>query len=237
MDQEAANDPSLASIRDKLNEKMQRWTGLQDHETFSQFFEAYYEGVFYLIARQRGLPLRFVLAGANKGNTPDFTTANPPAINFEVKTIDVADPCTTYDRAMEEGLDAKIEAMDGAKRSGLGIAARALSPHGIARNRFQSVEQVMKKIDSNVKAAQYKAAPTFLVVSTARTAIHDRAENLRKWLAWPNQNHDASGQLFTIAAQNSMSHSFSSRNGAMRSRTSGLSRARVFYATTSLLPV
>ena len=200
IDQGAGNDTSLASIRDKLREKMQQWTGLQDHETFSEFFEAYYEGVFYLVASHRGVTLRSIPAGANKGNTPDFATANPPVVNFEVKTIDVADPDRTYDKTMEEGIDAKIEAVAHAKRSGLGMAARTISPHGTARNRREAVEQVMKKIDSNVKAGQYQAAPTFLVASMARTAIHDRAENLRKCLPWPHQDQDASGQLYTIAA-------------------------------------
>jgi len=200
IDNGAGNDPSLVSVRDKLHEKMEQWTGLQDHETFSEFFEAYYEGVFYLVALHRGLALRSVPAGRDKGNTPDFATASSPSVNFEVKTIDVADPGRTYDRTMEEGLDAKVDATARAKQSGLGIAARTISPHGTARNRREAVEQVMKKIDSNVKAGQYRAAPTFLVVSMARTSIHDRAENLRKRLPWPYQHQDASGQLFTIAA-------------------------------------
>ncbi len=150
---------------------------MQDHEAFSEFFEAYYEGVFYLLAHQQGLPLRNIQAGAKKGSTPDFTTVNPPTVNFEVKTIDVADPFATYNKTMEDGLDAKLESAGHANRSGFGIAARTISPHGIAKNRREAVEQVMKKIDSNVKAGQYKAAPTFLVVSMARTAMHDRAEN------------------------------------------------------------
>jgi hypothetical protein len=200
IDAGSVSDPSLASTRDKLRKKMQQWSGLQDYETFSEFFEAYYEGVFYLVARLRALPLRSIPAGGKMGNTPDFAAANPPLVNFEVKTIDVADPDQTYEKTMEEGLDAKVEVVDRAARSGLGIAARTISPHGTARTRRDAVAQVMKKIDSNVKAGQYKAAPTFLVVSMARTAIHDRAENLRQWLPWPGQDRDASGQLFTVAA-------------------------------------
>jgi hypothetical protein len=200
IDTGASNDPSLASVQDKLRTKMQQWAGLQDHETFSKFFEAYYEGVFYLVARHRGLLLTSIPAHSKKGNTPDFTTAKPPVVNFEIKTIDVANPERTYDRTMEEGLETKIKATAQAKRSGLGMAARTISPHGPAKSRLDAVEQVMKKIDSNVKAGQYRAAPTFLVVSMARTAIHDRVENLRKWCPWPYQSHDANGQLFAIAA-------------------------------------
>jgi len=200
MDHGAAGDASLASVRDKLRQKMEQWTGLQDYETFSGFFEAYYEGVFYLVARRRGLALRSIPAGAKKGSTPDFTTPNPPAVNFEVKTIDVADPDRTYDETMAEGIDVKIEAAARLKQSALGMVARTISPHGVAKNRREAVEQVMKKIDSNVKLGQYQAAPTFLVVSMARSAIQDCSENLRKWLAWAHQDHDASGQLYALAA-------------------------------------
>jgi hypothetical protein len=35
IDTGASNDPSLASVQDKLRTKMQQWAGLQDHETFS----------------------------------------------------------------------------------------------------------------------------------------------------------------------------------------------------------
>lgn len=195
-----ANAP-LASVRDKLFHSMQQWTGLQDHKNFSTFFEAYYEGVFYLTALNRGLKLRHIPAGSSKGKTPDFTTeVSPPEINFEVKTIDVADPDKTYNQTMEDGLDAKIEATAQSRKSGLGITARTIFPHGTAKNRREAVEQVMRKIDSNVKAGQYEAAPTFLVVSTARTALHDRAENLRQFIPWPGQSKNASGQLFAIAA-------------------------------------
>jgi hypothetical protein len=194
IDAGSTGDESLESVERRLRQKIRQWSGLQDYETFSEFFEAYYEGVFYLVALHRGLHLRSIPARGKTGNTPDFATTNLPLVNFEVKTIDVADPDRTYDKTMERGLDARIEALTS------GMAARSISPHGTARTRRDAVEQVMKKIDSNVKAGQYSAAPTFLIVSLARTAIHDRAENLRQWVPWRGQSHDASGQLFTIAA-------------------------------------
>jgi hypothetical protein len=182
IDDGAGSDPTLVAVRDKLRAKMEQWAGLQDHETFSEFFEAYYEGVFYLAALHRELSLRNIPAGGDKGNTPDFETINKPPVNFEVKTIDVADPDRTYDKIMADGLDAKIEAEAQAKRTGHGMTAHTIAPHGAAANFKEVVEQVMRKIDSNVKSGQYKAAPTFLVVSLARTSIHYRAENLRKWV-------------------------------------------------------
>jgi hypothetical protein len=200
IDNGAQNDPALRYVQDKLHEKMQQWTGLQDHESFSEFFEAYYEGVFYLAALHRGVSLRNIPAGKNKGNTPDFETIHKPPVNFEIKTIDLSNPERTYNKIMAEGLDAKLEAETTAKRTGHGTAVRTIAPHGAAKNFLEVVEQVMKKIDSNIKAGQYSNAPTILVVSTARSTIHDRAENLRKWLPWPGLEQPASGQLFAIAA-------------------------------------
>jgi hypothetical protein len=200
IDHGAQSDPSLRYVQGTLHAKIQQWTGLQDHETFSEFFEAYYEGVFYLTSLHRGVSLRNMPAGNNKGNTPDFETIQKPPVHFEVKTIDISDPDQTYNKIMEDGLDAKLEAEAKAKRSGHGTAVSTIAPHGAANNFLEVVEQVMKKIDSNIKAGQYSNAPTILVVSTARSAIHDRAENLRKWLPWPGLNQPASGQLYAIAA-------------------------------------
>jgi hypothetical protein len=195
----AAKDQSFVALRAKLSQKMTQWKGLQDHETFSALFEAYYEAVFYLIALQCGVSLRPIPARTGKGKTPDFETTREPTLNFEVKTLDVADPGATYDDTMAEGLDLKLQAEAQARRTGVGSTVRSIRPHGAADDWSEVIAQVMRKIDSNVKAGQFASVPTFLVVSLARTAVHGRVEDLRKWL--PGPEHDASGQLFAIAAQ------------------------------------
>jgi len=58
IDAQAPGDPVLRYVSDRLHEKTEQWRGLQDHKTFSELVEAYYEGVFYLAARQRGVTLR-----------------------------------------------------------------------------------------------------------------------------------------------------------------------------------
>jgi len=55
---------------------------------------------------------------------------------------------------MAEGLDAKLEVESLARRTGIGWAVRFIQPHGHAKGRREAVEQVMKKIDGNVKADQ-----------------------------------------------------------------------------------
>ena len=59
--------------------------------------------VFCLVAALRGVSLRTVPAGADKGNTPDFLTINEPAIGFEVKTIDITDPEQLTTRTWRKG--------------------------------------------------------------------------------------------------------------------------------------
>jgi hypothetical protein len=90
--------------------------------------------------RYSNVSLRIVPAGTDKGKTPDFTTTHEPKIGFEVKTIDIADPDRTYDKTMEEGLDAKIEATERAARAGVGIAERVIRPHGDAKDRREVVD-------------------------------------------------------------------------------------------------
>ena len=87
-----------------------------------------------------------------------------------------------------------------ARRFGHGTSAREIALHGDAKNFKEVIEQVMKKVDSNVKAGQYEDAPTFMVIATGRTSVHARPENLRKWLPWPGLDQPASGQLYAIAS-------------------------------------
>jgi hypothetical protein len=205
----ATGDASLEGIRRKLLGTIGNFKGLQDHQTFGAFFEAYYEAVFYIVAERRGVEVRVIPAGNKHGKTPDFVTKADPKIRFEVKTIDVYDPMRTYDKAMAEGLDARLEAEAEAKAGrGVGVAMRAIAPHGIAEDRREVVEQVMKKIGGNVKYEQYMAGPTFLVVSTSRTSLHYRAPNLKKRLKLYNCPTLASGQLFAVAAHEVGEHFF-----------------------------
>ena len=201
IDKGAGDDDALRYVQSKLHEKIQRWSGIQDHDSLSKFFETYYEGVFYLAALHRGVSLRNIPAGNNKGNTPDFQTVDQQQpVNFEIKTIDVSNPVQAYDKIMTEGLDANFEAEKMTKTAGYATSVRSIAIHGAAKSFLEVVEQVMKKIDSNIKAGQYQNSPTILVVSNARTAIHDDAGNLRRWLPFSDIKQPASGQLYAIAA-------------------------------------
>ena len=58
-------DPILGPLRQKLVDTINGWNGLHDHPGFSAIFEAFYEAVFYLVARAQGVALRPVPAGGD----------------------------------------------------------------------------------------------------------------------------------------------------------------------------
>ncbi|MDD4617113.1 MAG: hypothetical protein PHW76_08410 [Alphaproteobacteria bacterium] len=199
-DRTAAGDAVCSSLKAKIYQAITQFKGLQDYRALSEFYEAYYEAVFYLVADQRGVFLREITAGANRGNTPDFESMASPKIGFEVKTINVADPTTTYSKAMWDGMNARIDAYEAARQRGIGTGASVVSPHGEARDLHEVIEQIMKKIDGNVKQGQYAAAPTFLVVAVGRTALHADDRNLKKQFVMYSGDAPINGQLWTVAA-------------------------------------
>jgi hypothetical protein len=52
----------------------------------------------------------------------------------------------TYDKNMEEGLNAKLEAQARAAQTGVGVVARTIAPHGNAKDRLEVVEQAMMSL-------------------------------------------------------------------------------------------
>ncbi|MBN9319757.1 MAG: hypothetical protein J0I28_08755 [Caulobacterales bacterium] len=203
----AVSDPDLALIRRKILEKLAAYKGVRHHAGFNQIFEAYSEGVIYLAARHRGVALTAISDGASKGKTPDFATKGAEPIGLEVKTINVLDPERTIDAAMEQGFEAGYAALEASRAEaaekgvGVGFGIAEFAPHGDGANGKEAVEQTIKKIRSNVKAGQYAARPTFLVVSLARLGVRQHAAQLRRRLDIDEDCGVApSGHLFAIAA-------------------------------------
>lgn len=209
IDTGAISNPDLARIDGKVREAMAGYRGKRDHRGFSQVFEAYSEGAVYLAAKARGVALTAVSDGAKHGKTPDFRTRTPPDVGFEVKTIDVYDPSRTYDDVMDRGFDAGYAALEESRRAaalsdhggGVGFGITEFAPHGESvEDPRGAVIQTIRKIRSNVKAGQYAAYPTFLLVSLARLSISTRPRDLRRAYHDAGWAADSSGQLFAIAA-------------------------------------
>lgn len=209
IDAGAAIDPDLAKIRTKVLEAIGGYRGKRDHRGFSQIFEAYSEGVVYLAAQARGVAFTAVDDGAKHGKTPDFRTHETPAVGFEVKTIDVFDPLRTYDGVMDRGFEMSYAATEASQkdaaenpgRAGVGFASTTFAPHGDqVVDPHGAVIQTIRKIRGNVKAGQYAAHPTFLVVSLARLTVGTDAKNLRRAYQDLRFGVDATGHAYAIAA-------------------------------------
>lgn len=201
-------DQDLGRIRGKISEKIAACNGKRDHAGFSQIFEAYTEGVIYLVVtRKKGMRISALPDGGKHGKTPDFATTTDLPIGLEVKTINVFDPVRTLDRAMDLGFEvsyaARERSLAEAAKSGRGIgfAEITFSPHGEGADPKDAVEQTIKKVRGNVKAGQYEARPTLLVLSLVRLGVHQNSCHLRQYLDIDEDCDVApSGHLFAIAA-------------------------------------
>lgn len=210
IDAGAAHDDSLARIRRKIVETIDAVQGKRNHTRFSKVFEAYSEGIVYLVAQHRDVALEALVDGKRTGvKTPDFATRSAPTVGLEVKTIDVFSPAQTYDAAMDQGFEANYAAEEAARAAaardplgrGVGSAVTDFNPHGEGAEFRDAIIQTTRKIRNNVKSGQYATYPTFLVVSLVRLSIRDRAVHLRRRLDLDtNWNERPSGHLFAIAA-------------------------------------
>lgn len=206
IDARKASTPSAAALVRKLHEKLDAYRGKRHHAGFNAIFEAYTEALFFLAADCRGVPLRAIPDGSNRGQTPDFESIADPPIGLEVKTLNSANPVVAVDDVMNRGFEAAYEAeqrsREAASKSttgvGIGFGETVWAPHGEGVSEFDAVVQTMSKIDSNVKAGQYEGRPTFLVVSLARLGVHGDALELRRWV--DDAEGRRNGHLYTIAA-------------------------------------
>ena len=203
-------DASLKMIRAKVLEAFSACNGKRDHLGFNKIFEAYSEGVIYLIARRRRhVDLQAVPDGSNLGKTSDFVTSAAPQVGFEVKTINVVDPARTIDAAMDQGFWQSYEALEKARaqsvatgRPGIGFAEGTFAPHGEGANPNDAVSQTASKIKQNLKSGQYAKRPTLLIVNLVRLSVFQNWSNLRQRLEIDtNWGEAPSGHLYAIAAQ------------------------------------
>ncbi|MFP1132868.1 hypothetical protein [Asticcacaulis sp. W401b] len=206
IDLASATDASFMAVRRKIREKCEPFRNPHDHGHFSQIVEAYSEGLILLAARERGLLIRAVPDGSNKGKTPDFETTVLPTVGFELKTLNVFDPNRTMEDVMLRGFEQSYKAEQAAKKSaasstngvGVGFGETVHSPHGNGATLFDAINQTTEKIKSNVKFGQYQARPTILVVSLARVGIGTSASHLK--YKFTSKDGVSTGHLFAVAA-------------------------------------
>ncbi|QUD90157.1 hypothetical protein [Phenylobacterium montanum] len=205
LDAAAASNSNAASLVSKIRQKLGNYKGKRDHAGFNALFEAYSEALIFLAARERGVELRAVPEGGNRGKTPDFETIAAPTIGLEIKTLNPVDPIAAVDDVMNRGFEAGYEAELQARANGVGFAYTEWAPHGEGAEHSDAVVQTMAKISSNVKYGQYSGKPTFLVVSLARLGLHGGPVELRRWV---DEDGMRNGHLYTVAAHSFGEHFF-----------------------------
>ena len=219
-----AGDATLIAKRTRIRDALRRGKWPYDPIAFNAIFETYHEALFYLVVANRGVQLEGIAEGDT--STPDFSTGSDPKEHFEVKTVDFAGGQYAYKVITEGGLDEKIKAEAEARRRGVGMGTMVLNPHGKATNSREAIEQVMRQIAQNVKEAQFRAAPTFLVLPMIRTALHTRVEDLAPTLTHPVTGETVSGHLWTIATHE-VGALFSSSESAITHEGAPLNRAGI----------
>jgi hypothetical protein len=196
-------DQTLIALRSDIRKRLREWQKPEDYTARSQFFGTYSEAVFYLVTSKRGVPIESIPRSNTK--TPDFRTKNGLPAQFEVKTVDIASPETSYPEFMHAGLDTQVMAEEEARRRGVGFGTQEIKLHGAARSWFDVISQVMSKLDGNIKRGQYEGAPTFLVADMSRTSVRiDPSELAHKIHVSAEETFEGdsawvSGQLWTIA--------------------------------------
>lgn len=206
-----AGEDAAITTRQRILDAVRNGNWPEDPNAFSAIFENYHEGLFYLLAKRRGVQLRHInevtgSSSADNRKTPDFA-ADQFGENYEVKTLDFSGGEHVYAKLAEQGrlssAAAEAESRERAKTApngvGVGFSFTTFNPHGSDRDWLQVMQRVMRQIGRNVKQGQFKERPTILVVALPRTSIRAGAEELQENLDDPMLGR-LNGHLWTLAA-------------------------------------
>jgi hypothetical protein len=191
-----AGDGTAIVCRDRILKATQNGNWPHDPNAFNAIFETYHEGLFYLLAKQRGIQLSRIPETVSR--TPDFS-ADSYNENFEIKTLDLSGGINAYPQIAKDGLASQQTAQQEAKTRGVGFGMSTVNPHGGATDWLQVMQRVMRQMGSNVKQGQFSDKPTILVVALPRTSIHSDAEDLTAFQNDPVLG-PVNGHLWTLAA-------------------------------------
>jgi hypothetical protein len=110
LDQAASAGDRAATIScERIQRSVMQGNWPHDPNAFNAIFENYHEGLFYLLAKHRGLQLRHV--PEVRGKTPDFS-AEAFGENYEVKTLDMTGGKYAYPPIAEAGRASQRSALE-----------------------------------------------------------------------------------------------------------------------------
>ena len=169
--------PTAAYAEKKLRKLFNIPNWVLDARQLEAFFQLVGEVQFWMLAKEKGVALERIPEA--KGNTADLRMAgNAPGLpQFEVKTLSVSDGGWMHLANMaEDSFKAQLELQ--AKQLGgekIAMSEQSIAPHGEVLRGRECTEMCTNLIDKavgNIKAGQYAAAPTFMVLNLMLIGSH-----------------------------------------------------------------
>lgn len=169
--------PTAAYADKKLRKLFANQNWVLDAKQLESFFQLMGEVQFWMLAKDKGVALERIPEA--KGNTADLKMAGttPGLPQFEVKTLSVSDGGWMHLAKMAEDsfkaqLEVQAEHWRGKK---VAMSEQSIAPHGKVQRGKEYTTMCTNLIDKavgNIKAGQYAAAPTFMVLNLMLIGSH-----------------------------------------------------------------
>lgn len=169
--------PTAAYANKKLRKLFATHNWVLDAKQLESFFQLVGEVQFWMLAKAKGVLLERVPEA--KGKTADLKMAGatPGIPQFEVKTLSVSDGGWMHLAKMaEDSFEAQLEVQAKHSRGErIAMSVHSIAPHGKVQQGKECTEMCTNLIDKavgNIKAGQYAAAPTFMVLNLMLIGSH-----------------------------------------------------------------
>lgn len=169
--------PTAAYADKKLRKLFATKNWVLDAKQLESFFQLVGEVQFWMLAKNKGVSLERIPEA--KGNTADLKMAGVKSVlpQFEVKTLSVSDGGWMHLAEMAEDsfkaqLELQLRLLRGER---VAVSEQSISPHGNVEWDKKCTEMCTNLIDKavgNIKAGQYAAAPTFMVLNLMLIGSH-----------------------------------------------------------------
>lgn len=174
-------------------------------EKLKSAFEVYSECAIYLEIKSKGVDIERIPEA--KESRPDFKVSlHDEFAYFEAKVLGWASGSIQHNTAINDGIDAQISIEEQLKAGkNIALGESEISPLGTTRESIEKpekyfIEAISAKLSQNVKPAQLKMGPTFIICDL--TSLHHLSDPKRSSLLVHNDNIYncfSSGELWHIA--------------------------------------
>lgn len=162
--------PSATYAGNRLRKLFKTKNWVLDAQLLDGFFQLAGEVQFWMLAQNKGVMLERIPEEDKKTADLRMAGTEPGLPQFEVKTLSVSSGGWMHLAKMaEDSFQAQLDLQ--AKRSSgtqLATSTQSISPHGdveCGHHQTTMCKNLINKATGNIKAGQYAAAPTFLVLN------------------------------------------------------------------------